>query len=469
MYVFTLGADADSTTATRTLSKTTTALSRALSAASVQAASFHDYLFPPNEKTMTLRIKALIARGNAAEAEAILDTLPQKQQQRQHGKKNDHDQYQRLRTFAPIFAHYCGTAQIVPMLKLFRKMRQSKGVLLDTETYALMIQTLALQNCFANHGIFQNSEHSRIAENNSENATAAPSFDLGHQHEDHGATTMIAGFTVSNGPILFNEIAHEMAQDVLELPESCAQMIHDAFVKGFSRRDYEKLAGTAVPPARRIIHCSAEGEDEGGNVLIGRVPIDEATVMCPATHAKLRLFSLTTSQREEMRETLLDMAKTRHEEYSEKLKSRTKNRDNGGDKNKNNNDDVVEAGEYAFQQLLAFSEWLSKGRLGESTDDENDDAPYTAIVDGPNIAYYGHGDVHYSQVQCVVEELERLGEKVLVVMPFKYVASNFYLSSLNKMQTLTERDHEPFDCDETFVSRPSQVPRRLLLDDGQCH
>jgi hypothetical protein len=42
----------------------------------MEVATFHDLLFPPNEKTITLRIKSLIAQGNVQEAEAILQSLP---------------------------------------------------------------------------------------------------------------------------------------------------------------------------------------------------------------------------------------------------------------------------------------------------------------------------------------------------------------------------------------------------------
>ena len=48
-------------------------------------------------------------------------------------------------------------------------------------------------------------------------------------------------------------------------------------------------------------------------------------------------------------------------------------------------------------------------------------------TDGPNVAYFGHGMVRYSQVLKVVEELERLGERPLVIMPRKYVSTTFRL------------------------------------------
>ena len=42
----------------------------------LEVATFHDWVYPPNEKTITLRIKALIQMGDARGAEDMLATLP---------------------------------------------------------------------------------------------------------------------------------------------------------------------------------------------------------------------------------------------------------------------------------------------------------------------------------------------------------------------------------------------------------
>lgn len=61
--------------------------------------------------------------------------------------------------------------------------------------------------------------------------------------------------------------------------------------------------------------------------------------------------------------------------------------------------------------------------------------------DGANVAYHGHGTVHYSQVKFVVDELERMNETPLVIMPQKYTAPKFNINYGSK-QELTERDME---------------------------
>lgn len=99
------------------------------------------------------------------------------------------------------------------------------------------------------------------------------------------------------------------------------------------------------------------------------------------------------------------------------------------------------------------------------TDSEREGEPFTAIVgeslrerfccrtlvecvshnisptlkDGANVAYFGHGKVHYSQVKFVVEELERMNEKPLVLMPQKYTALKFNVNR-GSTQELSGRD-----------------------------
>lgn len=62
-------------------------------------------------------------------------------------------------------------------------------------------------------------------------------------------------------------------------------------------------------------------------------------------------------------------------------------------------------------------------------------------TDGPNCAYFGHGTFHYSQVKHVVDELERMNERPLVVMPQKYTYPKFNLN-IGITQELSERDLE---------------------------
>ena len=317
--------------------------------ACLDVASFHDLLFEPNEKTITLRIKSLIAQGDAASAENVLQSLPCK------GKGTEG---KRLRTFSPILSHYCESGEMGAALRLFRQMRESEGVLLDAETYALLIAALARRGCFR--------------------PDANPIGDV-----------VDYGFSVSSGPILFDELAAEMAEDILELTETSA----DAIAKGFA---------DAQPSM---------------DIHLGRTTVNATTALCPETGVKLRLFRLSEPQRSKVHDKLLEMAAVQHEQFGQKLRSRGK-------------PEHARGGQYAYNMLCKFSDWL-KTRDGER---------FTAIIDGPNVAYFARGNVHYSQVQLVVDELERLGERPLVVMPEKYVSSSFRLAGLGYTQKLSENE-----------------------------
>lgn len=66
---------------------------------------------------------------------------------------------------------------------------------------------------------------------------------------------------------------------------------------------------------------------------------------------------------------------------------------------------------------------------------------FPVVSDGPNVGYFGHGTLHYSQIKLVVEKLEAMNETPLVVMPGKYTRPFFRSSRLDN-QKLSERDQE---------------------------
>ncbi len=58
--------------------------------------------------------------------------------------------------------------------------------------------------------------------------------------------------------------------------------------------------------------------------------------------------------------------------------------------------------------------------------------PFTAIVDGANVAYYMQnfegGRFNFHQLQFMVEALEKMGETPLVIVPYKYIADSFFVN-----------------------------------------
>ena len=282
-YMYILGAAEDMSTCSEALD---------------EVATLHDLIYSPNEKTIFLRMKSLIGKGDIDGAETILNSLPD--------KGDGAGEWKRLRTFLPILEHYCSTANASAILRLFSDMRRSPGVILDSETYAMIIGSLAKCGCFK-------SDASPI----------------------EGYRT--AGFEASHGPHLFDELAVMMGEDILELTEEAARRIFEDFVAGFGGcEDATHDACTGPIPFLSDDTSSASG------LRIGRVEITRTTGLCPATGAKLQLLRLDESQRQHVQGQLLEMARLSYQEF-------TKNRAQV---------DENESQDYGFEQLSKFSNWL---------------------------------------------------------------------------------------------------------------
>ncbi|KAG7346324.1 protein-only RNase P [Nitzschia inconspicua] len=204
------------------------------------------------------------------------------------------------------------------------------------------------------------------------------------------------------GPRLFDKIVSSMAEDVLDLtPETVAVL-----EKGFQM---EYSEGT----------------------IIDRTVVEHVTIAsnctCPKTGAKLRLLKLNDNQRQHVHDTLKEMARLSSQEFLQKVNQRNKA---NGQPEVASSPDEESTENRAYEAISNFSEWL----------DTRDGKPYTSIVDGANVAYYGHSNVHYSSLRAVVERLVGMGENPLVVMPSKYVQNSFRVGRNGHYQTLTERE-----------------------------
>lgn len=208
--------------------------------------------------------------------------------------------WKKLRTFLPILEHYCTNGDACSILRIFREMRQSPGVYFDADSYALIIGSLAKFGRFC---------------------ASAEAID--------GAIS--AGFTATHGPLLFDELATEMAEDILELTEPAARIIFDSFSAGFSLDDL--VCDGELP----TILSTDESRDSP--LTMGRVEIDGMTALCPVTGAKLRLIALDEDQRQHVHETLIKMAGIQFVEF-------TKNRKKPIEEN------------LGIQELTRFSNWM---------------------------------------------------------------------------------------------------------------
>lgn len=54
----------------------------------------------------------------------------------------------RLRTYIPILKQYCDTGDASAALSLFKRMQSTKGVILEPETYVLLLASIAENEYF---------------------------------------------------------------------------------------------------------------------------------------------------------------------------------------------------------------------------------------------------------------------------------------------------------------------------------
>jgi hypothetical protein len=198
--------------------------------------------------------------------------------------------------------HYCNIGDGDSILRVFREMRQSSGVHFDANSYALIIGALARFRFFCVDGT---------------------------PIDRAGA----AGFSSLHGPELLDEIASEMAEDILELSEEAATRLAEAFLEGFSSLGDDSIHLDDIPILSNEVASS--------NLLIGRVQVNDTTALCPASGTKLRLFALDETQRQHVYDTLLEMARSQHQEFTKKQRR------------KNDEDE-----DHGFVELSRFSQWL---------------------------------------------------------------------------------------------------------------
>jgi hypothetical protein len=253
---------------------------------------------------------------------------------------------------------------------------------------ALLPETyVQLISCIAENGFFK------------ENSPAVK----GHQE---------LGYQAGSGAALFNALASELAENSIEITSASAKLLYNSFQRGFKG----EVGAIGLQPMHMLESFQLNNDPAGPNELIvSRVIIDEDTGKCARSRSQLRLIGLDNEQKEQFREGLLNLCSSAYQE-------RHKTKDSG---------DVVDA-------LKKFGIWLQ----------ERDGPPFTAICDGPNIAYYmqnfDEGRFSFHQIKFVVDTLEEMGENALVVLPMKYMQNAFPFQThyARKTQRLRKEERE---------------------------
>mmetsp|Transcript_43018 Transcript_43018/g.104137 ORF Transcript_43018/g.104137 Transcript_43018/m.104137 type:complete len:836 (+) Transcript_43018:76-2583(+) len=215
------------------------------------------------------------------------------------------------------------------------------------------------------------------------------------------------GYSVGSGPQLFDVLAQELADNSVEITAASAKRLYNAFQRGFKDSNLKPLH-----LLESISTCNDSAEPD--ELVVSRVSLDETSGRCPRTGTHLRLIGLDAEQKKQLGNGLAELAT---EAYAER---------------------VMKQSAKAELELKRFADWLDT-RTGK---------PYTAIVDGPNIAYYMQnfqdGRFSYHQIEFVVDALEKMGENVLVVLPQKYTQDSFLITNAagQRRQKLTRKEKE---------------------------
>jgi pentatricopeptide repeat protein len=283
---------------------------------------------------------------------------------------NDHSEGEmiRLRAYTPILRLYLEQGDVSSALQLYKRMKSMPLVHFDAETYVHLIAGMAEKGVFA--------------------PSALP---IGEAKQ--------LGYSAESGPCLFDELVAEMAQEVIEIPSASALRLYNAIVEGFPQAGLEKTQSLSP------LKVSTDPAD-GDELIASRVSIRPATGECERSGTILRLIDLKENEREKLRQSVLTLARTEQVRFVERNKIARDRRS-----------DVR-----ADEELAGFYRELDE-RKGEA---------FTAVVDGPNVGYYmqnyDEGRFSFHQIKFVVESLESLGERPLVVLPRKYCLDSFFIT-----------------------------------------
>ncbi len=292
----------------------------------LEVVTCHDTIYEPSEKTVTIRLKSLIARGKIDEAEDMFNAsfkgggkITSVTEETESPINEEYSQG-RLRTYMPLMEHYCMSGNLSSTIRLYRQMQACAGVHWDVESYTLLLSSLA------RFGFFFSQEDETGDDSNEK----------------------------PQGPILFDMLASNMAKDILELTEKTSIELAGAFQFGIN----EYLGETR--------EVSGKHESSGlttDAVVVERVEIPKGSGACPVTGVKLRLLALDELQRKHVHDTLLEMSRITTEEFMASMKARQQKAKKGSRNRKQKIRDTVQDTQpdmesYGYEELLKFSKWL---------------------------------------------------------------------------------------------------------------
>jgi Pentacotripeptide-repeat region of PRORP len=261
-----------------------------------EIAIYHDMLHEPNEQSINVRVKLLVAQGKAADAAKLLENAQAKGVELH------------LRSYTPVLRLFLELEDLGAALELYKTMDKISTVHFEVETF------LYILTGFAERGVFRPGAQP-IAE------------------------ALALGYTHGSGPGLFNEIVAEMAREFFEISDGSAKKIYNAMAKGFPDSILEET-DSLVPLRIQNNPASEKG------LYANCVQINSKTGICPRSGVKLRLIQLEETEKEQLIKGILELARQQQELHTRRFKKKHPN---------NKDKEVIRAD----QHLVDFYNWLN--------------------------------------------------------------------------------------------------------------
>jgi hypothetical protein len=123
------------------------------------------------------------------------------------------------------------------------------------------------------------------------------------------------GYTEGSGPILFDRLASELAENAVEISPASAKRLYNALQSGFQDHNLKSL---------HLLESLKTCDDpaDSHEMVASRVTLDETTGRCPRTGAQLRLINLDAEQKKQLQDGLMYLSATGYEERHPEKKSK---------------------------------------------------------------------------------------------------------------------------------------------------
>jgi hypothetical protein len=120
------------------------------------------------------------------------------------------------------------------------------------------------------------------------------------------------GYTVASGPILFDLLASELAENSVEISSASTKRLYNAFRLGF--KDSSDIKALHLLESLKTFNDPAKLDE----LVVSRVTLDQTNGLCPRTGTQLRLIGLDTAQKKQLQDGLIHLSMTSYEERARK-------------------------------------------------------------------------------------------------------------------------------------------------------